>query len=392
MTNELRRAAAVACALLLAGLPAAAQAPDENAPTPWIYPLPDGAALTLQVPPDWEEHSASGTPGQVHFSGSAHCEVQVAITLVAGSDPPLDNPDAVRALVDADARDYLDRAVEGHYALRELRGPEAAGWYFALRQRQPERKSAGFVNRGAVRVGGVVMRFSIETPKPDQPEVRQALKMLAEAKEMRAAPARVPDAGHPETATAAPPALVSLYREAPVHLAAPADPPAPDAPMVPAGPQEPGAKPPDRPAETGAPVSAVASALTLAPGTRGEARLILAIGKGMRILAHEQPGPVYQGVLLAVQATEDVRAEEPIFPAGTAWRYEPDDPEVKTYQGTVVVRIPVQARAGIAAGSRVLNGHLRYQAVRAADGFFKKVAVMPITIPITVSKSAPEKN
>jgi hypothetical protein len=385
------RAAAVAAVLGLGVLPAAAQAGDDNAPTPWIYPLPDGSALTLQIPPDWAERSSSGTPGQVHFSGGSHCEVQVAITLVAGSDPPLDNSDAVRALVDADARDYIDRAVEGHYTLRELRGPEAAGWYFALRQRQPERKGSPFVSRGAVHVGGAVLRFSVETPKPDQPEVRQALKMLAEAKEMRAAPARVPDPPHPETTAAAPPSLVSLYREVPLRLQAPADPPDPEAPMVPAGPPASKAKPSEVPAESGSPpVSAVASVLTLAPGAKGEARLILSIHKGTRILAHEQTGQYMQGALLAVEAVADVLPEEPIFPAGTAWRYRPDDPEVKTYEGTVVVRVPVHAKAGSTAGSRVLKGRLRYQAIE--DGMFKKTAVLPITIPITVGKGAPEKN
>jgi hypothetical protein len=355
--------AAVAAAVLLAHPPAAAlaQAPDSNAPAPWIYPLPDGSALTIEVPAGWEARTAAASPGQAHFSsGTTRCEVQIAITLIAGSDPPLDTPDAVRALVDTDARDYLDRAVEGHYSLRELRGPEAAGWYFALRQREPERKSAAFVHRGAVRVGPVVLRFSIETPKPDQPEVRQALKMLADTREMRAAPARAPDAAHPETAAAAPPALVSL-------------------------------KAAGAPASSGAPpVSAFAAAITLSPGTKGEARLVLAIRAGLRILAHEQTGQYVQGALLAVEPLDDVLAEEPIFPAGTAWRYEPDDPEVKIYEGTVVVRVPIRAKPGSEPGSRVLKGHLRYQAVEG--GLFRKTAVLPFTIPVTIGRSAPEKN
>lgn len=372
MTRASRRRFARFVPVLLCGATlAGAQALDQNtpAPTPWVYPLPDGSALTLQVPADWDERSSSETPGQAHFSGTAHCEVQVAITLVAGSDPPLDNPEAVRALVDADARDYLDRAVEGHYTLRELNGPEAAGWYFALRQRQPARKGAAFVNRGAVRVGAVVLRFSVETPKPDQPEVRQALKMLAEAKALRTAPARAPDAARPETAAAAPPSLVSLYREDPAQPMVPASPPASKA---------------EASSEAGPAVSAVASIVSLAPGGKGEARLILSIHKGLRILAHEQTGKYMQGALLAVEAAGGVLPEEPIFPAGTAWRYQPDDPEVKTYEGTVVVRVPVQVKAGGAAGSHELKGRLRYQAVSIEDGRFAKIAVLPVTLPITV--------
>ena len=396
------RVAAVAAALLLLRLPANAQSNDDGAPTPWIYPLPDGSALTMELPPGWTERSASAAPGQAHFSSSAsRCEVQIAISPVAGSNPSLDDPDAVRALVDTDARDYLDRAVEGHYTLRELRGPESAGWYFALRQRQPPRKQSEFVNRGAIRVGSVILRFSIETPKPDLPEVRQALKMLAEAREMRAAPARVPDATQPETATAKPPSLASLVGGGPrtPDRQAAADPPDPS-PPPPAPDPDPSssarpsqAKPADPPASSdGPPLSAVAAVLTLAPGARGEARLVLAIRAGWRILAHGQNSKYLQGALLTVEPAGDVIPEEPVFPASIAWRYQPEDPEVKTYEGTVVVRIPVRVKAGSAPGSRVIKGRLRYQTIESARGFFGKTAVLPITIPVTVGRTPAGKN
>jgi hypothetical protein len=414
VSAPLRVAVLVAAAILMARLPAAAQAGDDSGQAPWIYPLADGSALTIQVPSGWDERTSAGAPGQVHFSaGGSRCEVQIAIRLVTGSDPPLDDPDAVRALVDADARDYLDRAVEGHYNLRELRGPEAVGWYFALRQREPAHKGSAFVNRGAVKVGTVVLSFSIETPKPDLPEVRQALKMLAESREMKAAPARVPAPAHPETATAKPPSLVSLNNgvslqpdpppgplaaERPAvsspdpssNLAA-ADPP-PSAPPSSAGSPKSRAEPSsDAPASSGAPpVSAVAAVLTLAPGARGEARLILAIQKGMRILAHDETGKYMQPAMLSVEAANDVFPETAVFPAGTTWKLQPDDPDYKTYEGTVVVRLPVRARAGTAPGSRVLKGHLRYQAIETG-GRFAKTAVLPVTIPVTVGKSPAEK-
>lgn len=392
----------------MARLPAAAQANDDSAQTPWVYPLPDGTALTIQVPSGWDERTSAGAPGQVHFSaGGSRCEVQIAITLVAGSDPPLDAPEAVRALVDADARDYLDRAVEGHYNLRELRGPDAVGWYFALRLREPVHKGSAFVNRGAVKIGAVVLRFSIETPKPDLPEVRQALKMVAESRQMQAAPARVPDPAHPETATAKPPSLVSQNSGAvprpdpppgtlaaerpadPSHVAA-ADPPPSDPPPSSASPKSRAKPSSDAPASSGAPpVSAVAAVLTLAPGARGEARLILAIQKGMRILAHDETGRYMQPAMLSVEAAKDLLPETAVFPAGTTWKLQPDDPDYKTYEGTVVVRIPVRARAGIAPGSRVLKGHLRYQAIETG-GRFAKTAVLPVTIPITVGKAPAE--
>jgi hypothetical protein len=134
----------------------------------------------------------------------------------------------------------------------------------------------------------------------------------------------------------------------------------------------------------------VAAVLTLAPGARGEARLILAIQKGMRILAHDETGKYMQPAMLSVEAANDVFPETAVFPAGTTWKLQPDDPDYKTYEGTVVVRLPVRARAGTAPGSRVLKGHLRYQAIETG-GRFAKTAVLPVTIPVTVGKAPAEK-
>jgi len=93
-----------------------------------------------------------------------------------------------------------------------------------------------------------------------------------------------------------------------------------------------------------------------------------------------------QPAMLSVEAANEVFPEMAVFPAGTVWKLQPDDPEYRTYEGTVVVRVPVRAKAGSAAGSRVLKGHLRYQAIEIG-GRFAKTAVLPVTIPVTVGKA-----
>ena len=173
----------------------------------WQQALSPEAIVEIDVPTGWEVIEPSEPGGVTRFTpvDGTRCEVRVEFALRSGETPPVASAEALRALVDGEARDFLDQAVESRYSLRELQGPEAAGYYFMLRDRNPRRKSAVFLNRGALLVRDAIVRFSIETPKPDLPSIRQALKMLAGSRFLALAPPpAVPEsAGTPANSTSA---------------------------------------------------------------------------------------------------------------------------------------------------------------------------------------------
>lgn len=185
--------------MLTAGAPPRAQAIDPEPAIRWQHSVSDAVTVEIDVPPGWEviEPAEAGDVTRFAPVDGSHCDVRVEFALASGARPPIAGDDALRALVDAEAQDFLDHAVESRYTLRELRGPVAAGYYFMLRDRAPRRKGAVFLNRGALLAQNAVVRFSIETSKPDLPAIRQALKMLAGSR------ARVAAAGTPATATSA---------------------------------------------------------------------------------------------------------------------------------------------------------------------------------------------
>jgi|KBSSwiStaDraftv2_1062776.scaffolds.fasta_scaffold181776_2 hypothetical protein len=173
---------------------AQAAAPAIREPEPairWQHVLSPQATVEVDVPAGWEvvEPAEAGGPTRFIPVDGTHCDVVVDFGLATDTQPTIGSTEALRALVDAEARDFLDQAVESRYTLRELRGPETAGYYYALRDRAPRKKGAAFLQNGALLLRTAVIRFRIETPKPDLPAIRQALKMLAGSRLLVSAPA-----------------------------------------------------------------------------------------------------------------------------------------------------------------------------------------------------------
>ncbi len=188
----------------LAQAPAAAPAIREPEPAiRWQHVLSAQATIEVDVPAGWEvvEPAEAGGPTRFIPVDGTHCDVVVNFGFASDHQPPIASTEALRAVVDAEARDFLDQAVESHYTLRELRGPETAGYYYALRDRAPRRKGASFLQNGALLLRTAVIQFRVETPKPDLPAIRQALKMLAGSRLLVSAPAPDDSASAPTGST-----------------------------------------------------------------------------------------------------------------------------------------------------------------------------------------------
>ncbi|HZN03793.1 MAG TPA: hypothetical protein VFD06_09440 [Candidatus Polarisedimenticolia bacterium] len=123
--------------------------------------------------------------------------------------------------------------------------------------------------------------------------------------------------------------------------------------------------------------------VTVVPGGRAESKITIEIQKGYRIVAPGTALKWSQPVLLAFDAADGVFVEPPAWPAGTSWRGEEQDPEVKVYEGRLDLRVTLRAAPKSAGQELALQGRLRYQAIKGE--FFQKVAVMPVSIPVTVT-------
>lgn len=150
----------------------------------WTYLIPDQGTVQMDLPSSWMEVTRDEEARSVRFrpSDGAKAELALSISWSEAPDPGFNGPARLQALVEEDARGFLDQAVESRYAIRELRGPQSGGYYWALRDRAPKKKWAAYVTRGMVGAGNVLLGFALVTPQSDMPEIRQALKMIASAR------------------------------------------------------------------------------------------------------------------------------------------------------------------------------------------------------------------
>ena len=126
--------------------------------------------------------------------------------------------------------------------------------------------------------------------------------------------------------------------------------------------------------------------VTLSPGGQAETTVTLEIEKGYRIVA---PGSAFRNAqqpILAFDAAAGIIVQPQEWPAGKSWRAVEDDPEVKVYEGRLVLKVTLHAAPQAAVQEVAIQGRVRYQAIKGS--FFEKVAVLPLTIPVKVAASA----
>jgi hypothetical protein len=143
-----------------------------------------------------------------------------------------------------------------------------------------------------------------------------------------------------------------------------------------------GAGPSDPAPSLNAPLVVKVTPVTLAAGGKAEATVTLDLRKEYRIVAPGTESTYAQPALLAFDAADGVFAEPPVWPAGTWWRADPDDPEMKVYEGRVELKVVVHAAPNAVLQEVALQGRLRYQMIRG--NFALKAAVMPVSISLKV--------
>ena len=97
-------------------------------------------------------------------------------------DPAFNGPTALLDLVRRYAEALLPEAIEGRYTLLPLRGVEAGGYYFTLRERAPRRPKQAYVTQGAIGLANLRAEFTMRGPAPDLDDIDRALKSFAAAR------------------------------------------------------------------------------------------------------------------------------------------------------------------------------------------------------------------
>lgn len=126
--------------------------------------------------------------------------------------------------------------------------------------------------------------------------------------------------------------------------------------------------------------------VTLSPGGRAEATITLEIEKGCRLIAAGSAHRFAEPALLSFDAADGVFAQVPAWPAGTSWRGDESDPEMKVYEGLLKLKVTLGAAPKAPPQDLTLRGRLRYQVIRG--DMFEKVAVLPVSIPVKVAAPA----
>jgi len=162
--------------------PAPAQEPP--AAYRWSLELPETGTLIVDLAPGWTPNSPQGGGGLADWRATtrSRCEMTVHIVASPLPDPAFNGPTALRDFVRQQAEALLPEAIEARYTLVELRGHEAGGYYFALRERAPRRKNAAYITQGAIGLSNLRIEFMFRGPAPDLPEIQKALKALAAAR------------------------------------------------------------------------------------------------------------------------------------------------------------------------------------------------------------------
>jgi hypothetical protein len=153
--------------------------------TAWSFKVPGQGPVVMDLPSAWVEVSRDKKAGKVRFRprDGVKADLNLNISWNPVADEAFNGAPALRNRVEATALDFLDQAVESRYIIRELGGPDGGGYYWSLRERSPKSPATAYVMRGMMAAGTTLLDFTLVTGQSDLPEIRQALKMIAGARQ-----------------------------------------------------------------------------------------------------------------------------------------------------------------------------------------------------------------
>jgi hypothetical protein len=158
------------------------------------YPLPDHGSIQFQVPSSWEDRLAQPPgrlPPTIEFSQKVGSAFSMLVTPMwpAKGNIKLPDGDNLRKSVQEGADRIASGAVEKMINLIELNGPSAYGYYFSVTDRAPKPGEYKYLTQGHVRVGDLMVIFTILTNDGQDKIISDGLALIKSSAQNMAATA-----------------------------------------------------------------------------------------------------------------------------------------------------------------------------------------------------------
>ena len=147
------------------------------------FPLPGHGSLQLDVPASWKddvEQPPNQLPPTIRFEPKSGTPFEVVITPSwppkKDTSPP--SAEEMKRQVRLAAERVRPEAVEETIDLLELKGASGPGYYFSVTDRAPKPDEYRFMTEGVIRVGDLMVTFTILSNDGQSHIVSDALAML----------------------------------------------------------------------------------------------------------------------------------------------------------------------------------------------------------------------
>lgn len=147
------------------------------------YVLPDHGSIQLKTPDSWK-HELQQPPSHpaptIVFKPKSGPTFEVLITPLrpVTKDGDLPNSEKIKQIVEQGAEHAKLRSVEKTIPVKELRSAANKGYYFFATDREPEPEGYKYMTQGTIRVGTLIVMFTILTNDGQGNVITEVLSML----------------------------------------------------------------------------------------------------------------------------------------------------------------------------------------------------------------------
>lgn len=154
------------------------------------FEVPKHGALRLAVPSEWiaESEPVKQPPAvAIHLRPASGDSFDVKVTAIWLDAKKLKSttPESIQANVAGAAQHMLEQSVEKEAPLKEIKGAQSLGWYYALADRNPAPGEFKYMTQGIFLTGEFLCTFTVLHRNADTPEVSRALAIFGEAVQIK---------------------------------------------------------------------------------------------------------------------------------------------------------------------------------------------------------------
>lgn len=154
------------------------------------YALPDHGSFELQVPKQWGDEvrqAPNRLPPTIVFRPKGEKTFEILLTPIwpASKDTSVLDSEKIEKIVRQNAQKAEQQSVESRVMVKELRGASGTGYYFFATDRAPSPGEYKYMTQGMIRVGDLVVTFTVLTHDANSADANNALNMLRGAKQAK---------------------------------------------------------------------------------------------------------------------------------------------------------------------------------------------------------------